>query len=177
MTEEEIKKIQKRVKCMVTRLKNKGYIVDEDDISAITLILLECNNNGIYGNGVTTRVRNYFNNKNNISSNEILMDDENIHNLKINNEFEKEIKDLNLKLFDELLDTLFKYNYLTERELFCLKKYYYDNMILDEVGDLIGVTRERIRQILAKALRKIRRYISTHNLFDMFTFIEENPLI
>jgi len=45
---------------------------------------------------------------------------------------------------------------LTEREVSVLNNYYFEEKTLEEVGKLYGVTRERIRQILAKALRKLR---------------------
>lgn len=45
---------------------------------------------------------------------------------------------------------------LVEREKAVLYHRFYDNYTFEEVGEIIGVTRERIRQIEAKALRKIR---------------------
>ena len=44
---------------------------------------------------------------------------------------------------------------LTEREAKVLKLRYYEGMTMEEVGRAFGVTRERIRQIGAKALRKL----------------------
>ena len=45
---------------------------------------------------------------------------------------------------------------LTEREQLCIKLYYEEGKTLDEVGAMCSVTRERVRQIIAKALRKLR---------------------
>lgn len=54
---------------------------------------------------------------------------------------------------------------LTERERTCLVYYYRDELTLDNIAYIYSVTKERIRQIVAKALRKLRnpkrfRYIS-----------------
>ena len=45
---------------------------------------------------------------------------------------------------------------LSLREQKCIYSYYRDEMTLDEIGQAFGVMRERIRQIIAKALRKLR---------------------
>lgn len=45
---------------------------------------------------------------------------------------------------------------LTEREADILRKRYYNEMTLRGIGQLYGVCQERIRQIEAKALRKLR---------------------
>lgn len=45
---------------------------------------------------------------------------------------------------------------LTEREKLVLLKIYKEGCTLQEVAELCGITRERIRQIEAKALRKLR---------------------
>ncbi len=44
---------------------------------------------------------------------------------------------------------------LNERERFCLRKYHLEGHTLEEVGQMWGVTRERIRQIVVKAMQKI----------------------
>ena len=45
---------------------------------------------------------------------------------------------------------------LDERERYCITERFYTNRTLAEIGKHLGLTRERIRQIILKALRKIR---------------------
>ena len=45
---------------------------------------------------------------------------------------------------------------LYPREERALELYYRDHLTLDEAGKCLGVTRERVRQIIAKALRKLK---------------------
>ena len=65
--------------------------------------------------------------------------------------FDRELK----KSIEEALDTL------TEREMLVIMKRFgldgADAMTLEQVGEEYGVTRERIRQIESKALRKLRQ--------------------
>ncbi len=51
---------------------------------------------------------------------------------------------------------------LTERERTVLRMSYFNNMTLEGIGESLEVSRERVRQIQAKALRKLRqpKYIS-----------------
>jgi DNA-binding CsgD family transcriptional regulator len=44
----------------------------------------------------------------------------------------------------------------TEREALAVKLYFKEEMTLDEVGKEMGITRERVRQVIARALRKLR---------------------
>ena len=50
----------------------------------------------------------------------------------------------------------------TRKEADVLSMRYMRDMTLEEVGFAYGVSRERIRQIEAKAMRKIRRRFQTH---------------
>lgn len=45
---------------------------------------------------------------------------------------------------------------MTDRERNLLQLYYRENMTLEQCGKTVGVTRERCRQIIAKAVRKLR---------------------
>ncbi|MBP7967449.1 DEAD/DEAH box helicase family protein [Candidatus Woesebacteria bacterium] len=45
---------------------------------------------------------------------------------------------------------------LDERSTIVIKEYYLKKQTLDQVGKIVGVTRERVRQLLAKACREIR---------------------
>ena len=45
---------------------------------------------------------------------------------------------------------------LKEREVFVMKERYVEGKTLQEIGDSLGVTRERIRQLITKSLRKLR---------------------
>lgn len=56
---------------------------------------------------------------------------------------------------------------LTPKEKYVLERRYYNNLTLEAVGNEINVTRERVRQIEAKAIMKMRRsYKSRRKLKD-----------
>ena len=64
--------------------------------------------------------------------------------------------------FDEILPRALENTVettLSERESRCIYLHYKDVKIYDDIGKEFGVTRERIRQIIAKALRKLRHPI------------------
>ena len=48
---------------------------------------------------------------------------------------------------------------LTKKEINCIKLYYRNGLYLRQIGDIYNVSRERIRQIISKALNKIRAKI------------------
>lgn len=57
--------------------------------------------------------------------------------------------------------------FLPPREKEVIEKRYFQDMTLDEVGNDIRVTRERVRQIEAKALRRIRGKISREDKYHI----------
>ena len=81
-------------------------------------------------------------------------------------------KDIEKKLFEEELrkeieDIL---SYLNERERFIITKRFgldhEEPMTLRDIGKLLGISRERVRQIESKALRKIRAIATKRHLRD-----------
>ena len=66
---------------------------------------------------------------------------------------------------------------LTSREIEVVKYkfgFYGNTMTLEEVSEIIGVTRERIRQILSKALRKLRKSSNIERLIEFSSNPEES---
>ena len=59
--------------------------------------------------------------------------------------------------FEERLENLCKeQRTLTEKEYDMLIKCYKEGLILQEIGDIYNVTRERVRQIISRAIRRLR---------------------
>jgi len=63
---------------------------------------------------------------------------------------------------------------LDDREAEIVRLYHglnsgYESMTLEAIGDKFGLTKERVRQIKEKAIRKLR-----HNAGDLFDLINEN---
>lgn len=55
---------------------------------------------------------------------------------------------------------------LKDQEQTAIKLYYFDEMTLEEAGKELNVTRDRVRQIIAKALRKLRNPTRSNILRD-----------
>ena len=57
---------------------------------------------------------------------------------------------------------------LSPREVEVLSSYYglnnYKSLTLEEIGDLYGLTRERVRQIKERAIRRLRKSHNRNNL-------------
>lgn len=62
----------------------------------------------------------------------------------------------NVELAGFNLRPMYELDFLTEREKRVISYRFFDLMTLDEVGQVFNVGKERIRQVEAKALRKIR---------------------
>lgn len=64
---------------------------------------------------------------------------------------------------------------LTEKEMYVIKSRYEDDLTLEETGKALGVTRERVRQIEVKAIRKlrVRMYRKTSIRGEIPTLIRE----
>lgn len=80
---------------------------------------------------------------------------------------EDETYPIDERLKEELEKTL---DILDERERDIIESYFGINrehvgMTLDDIGEKYGLTKERVRQIKEKAIRKLRH--NAHNLFDM----------
>lgn len=56
---------------------------------------------------------------------------------------------------------------LTDKEAWVLEKRFYEEKTLEECGHLLGVTRERVRQIEHKAIRKMRWSRRSKHLRDL----------
>lgn len=65
--------------------------------------------------------------------------------------------------YDDTLDAIHKaLSKLDGRSGEVLRMYFFDDMTLDEIGQVFGVTRERIRQIKHKALLTLRQRHGSH---------------
>ena len=92
---------------------------------------------------------------------------ENKNHLNIIDPYTKEFRKIdidNFNLNESYLLDLIKHS-LKEREYLIIKKRYWKNATLEEIGEEKKVTRERIRQIESKSIRKLRRF---QKLFSKF---------
>lgn len=60
------------------------------------------------------------------------------------------------KNIKELASSYLKSSLLSDKEEACLRLYYYNNKTYKEIGETLGVCRERVRQIVDGALTKLR---------------------
>lgn len=55
-------------------------------------------------------------------------------------------------------------NRLSKRDSYVLTKYYLEGLTLQEIGDIMGVTRERVRQCVNSALLNARKVLRVKNV-------------
>ena len=66
----------------------------------------------------------------------------------------------------DVVRTLLERTKLTEREDLVIRMVVIEDCTMQDVGDFLGVTLERVRQILGKGLRKLRHPHALAGLFD-----------
>lgn len=71
--------------------------------------------------------------------------------------------------FEERLQKLIEKGVITPREEMVLFAIYKDNKTLEQTGKILGVTRERIRQVQYKALKKLMRWERYFEVGDYFS--------
>lgn len=67
------------------------------------------------------------------------------------------------KVIDVLLDGLSK---LKPKHQLLLQKRFYDDLTLEEVGELMGVTRQAVEQAEKRALRELKLYVTLVSAFE-----------
>ena len=89
--------------------------------------------------------------------------------------FGKSVTTLDAKILPTVVDDLellFK-EYLTDREEFVIKVRYVRNVKLSDLGEVMGVTKERARQIEGKAIRKLKwNFIANRFVYNIDDDIE-----
>ena len=79
--------------------------------------------------------------------------------------------------FNENIKRILDKEMFSDRERYCLMAYYKDARNLEDIGKSLGVTRERIRQIETKAIRKLKHPTNRDMLLqgkDKFELISIN---
>lgn len=71
----------------------------------------------------------------------------------------------------DVVKTLLERTELTEREDLVIRMVVIEDCTLEDVGEFLNVTRERVRQILSKGLRRLRH---PHRLVGLFEPIEQH---
>ena len=67
------------------------------------------------------------------------------------------------ELKDRIADAIAR---LPEREKLVVALYYYENLTLREIGEVLGVTESRVSQLHTKAVLRLRSRLSTELLAD-----------
>jgi RNA polymerase sigma factor (sigma-70 family) len=84
---------------------------------------------------------------------------ENIEDTKNSNPYEIVSKNEEKRYISNLIETLLSSDIISEKQKDQIKKYYFDDKTLSEIGKEYGVTREAIRQNIQKGITKIKQYV------------------
>ncbi len=84
--------------------------------------------------------------------------------------------------FETNFDKAIEKSNLTDREIYCLKAYYKEVRNLESVGKYLNITRERVNQIIRKAIRKIEHsgkelLIQGKDKFELISINEKEEII
>jgi RNA polymerase sigma factor (sigma-70 family) len=84
---------------------------------------------------------------------------ENIEDTKNSDPYEIVSKNEEKRYISNLIETLLSSDIISEKQKDQIKKYYFDDKTLSEIGKEYGVTREAIRQNIQKGITKIKQYV------------------
>lgn len=143
-------------KKMIMKHKVPFLLNDDDNIAYVAYYIMRADNN-FNGQGNLYGWRS-FNAKCAISKLKAkFIREKKKHNVSINS-LDFTISDKDNKMIVECNDLLeYAQKILTSREYQCVHDYYLKGMTLEEIGNTLDLTRERIRQILKKSIGKLRR--------------------
>ena len=77
--------------------------------------------------------------------------------------------------FEQRLQDLRDENFLNEREFYIVIEVFKNGLKLEQIGKLLGITRERVRQILEKTLRRIK-YREKYFIYGEYANLEKIAL-
>ena len=70
---------------------------------------------------------------------------------------ENEVDNYFMDNFDKIMEEICR-----DREVFCVQRFFKEGKTLQAIGNELGITRERVRQILAIAMKKFSRYVYSY---------------
>lgn len=84
--------------------------------------------------------------------------------------------------FETNLEKAIENSNLTDREIYCLKAYYKEVRNLESVGKSLNITRERVNQIIRKAIMKLKHsskelLIQGKDKFELISLNEKEEII
>lgn len=84
--------------------------------------------------------------------------------------------------FETNLEKAIENSNLNDREIYCLKAYYKEVRTLESIGKSLGITRERVKQIIKKAVKKLEHsgkklLIQGKDKFELISINEKEEII